>query len=92
MVKLGIELSLKNRVRDTKEKKPKVIKNDFLSDLQLKINKISSEEEFKTISKDDILEVFVYKETEIAQKKLDSINSINNTYYTSLIEILLKEN
>ena len=54
--------------------------------------KISSEEEFKTISKDDILEVFVYKETEIAQKKLDSINSINNTYYTSLIEILLKEN
>ena len=54
--------------------------------------KISSEEESKTISKDDILEVFVYKETEIAQKKLDSINSINNTYYTSLIEILLKEN
>ena len=44
------------------------------------------------LSKDDILEVFVYKETEIAQKKLDSINSINNTYYTSLIEILLKEN
>ena len=45
LVKLGIELSLKNRARDTKEKKPKVIKNDFLSDLQLKINKISSEEE-----------------------------------------------
>tara|TARA_B110000285_G_C14567506_1_gene356351 strand:- start:186 stop:374 length:189 start_codon:yes stop_codon:yes gene_type:complete len=41
LVKLGIELSLKNRARDSKEKKPKIGKHDFLSDLQLKINKIS---------------------------------------------------
>ncbi|MBT8244364.1 MAG: DoxX family protein [Winogradskyella sp.] len=79
-------------LNDLSESERDVIEKEDDGTVYLINGKISSEEESNSISKDDILEVYVYKETEIAQKKLDSINSMNNTHYTSLIEILLKEN
>ncbi|ARV09095.1 DoxX family protein [Winogradskyella sp. PC-19] len=54
--------------------------------------KISTIEASNSIAEENIEEVYVYKDKEVVKRLLDSINSVDKTNYTSLVEIILKEN